>query len=369
MDFSSRLNTLKKRRQGPDVSSGMAFDSADWVLKSNVAGMEGYETLAESEGVKYAVGAMSPVDSRYTQISIAEGERVAASLIKALWAEGFNAEMQLQGSVGLDVHIKGYSDVDMLVLVTDTVLVETPEIIPNDYRPAVDQRPLSEIIQDLRGRSERILPQNFPAVRVNVDGGKSISMEGGSLQRKVDIVPSAWYHPISYQQNRGDDYRRGVQILNKHDSSLIVNYPFLNRKLINDADMTVQGNIKRLVRLMKNLQSDAEGECAKHIVGLNSFDILSIAYDMRAQLVIPPYMKLGLVGILTNHLKYLIENEWYRNLIETPDQTRKVFDSDKIVALAYLYIECKDLAESLSREISPYREFDNTILMSKAIYG
>lgn len=371
MDFSSKLGSLKKRRQGPSNTNSPTFDS----LTGNASNQEGlwksevFESLQEPDGVKYAIGAMAAVDSKYTEISIREGERVASSLSGDLNAQGFIVDTRLQGSVGLDVHIKGYSDVDMLVLVNQTILLEEPRIIPCMYSDATDQRPMEVIVGELRARSETILVNNFPKVNVVTTGPKSIALEGGSLARKVDIVPAAWFYTVDYQRSNLD-HHKAVKIYNKGDASLFSNYPFLNKKNINDADRVVDGNLKRVIRLMKNLQSDATGVSEESIKKLNSFDILSIAYDMRDQLGIPSYRQLGLVEILRSRLEFLSNNKEYREAMNTPDMTRKVFDnSDKYLALVLLYIECKELAESLVREINPYSSiYNKDVLLEKAIY-
>lgn len=372
MDFQSRLGSLKKRRQGPSESMfAEAMDSAHRLAtnQEELAKSEKFESLQESDGVKYAIGAMAAVDAKYTAISIKEGERVASSLSQALSRQNINVDTRLQGSVGLDVHIKGYSDVDMLVIVGDTLLAETPHVVPNYYQAATDNRPMVEIVGDLRSRSEVILTENFPAVNVNVAGGKSIALEGGSLARKVDIVPATWYHTIAYQTSLAE-HDIGVKIYNKIESSLFENYPFLNRKLVNDADLSVSGNLKRIIRLMKNLQSDTEGAGADSIKKLNSFDVLSIAYDMRGELAIPGYRQLGLVDVLLSRLRFLLENKAYRDNMNTPDMTRKVFDNDdKVESLAWLYVECNDLASSLVRDISPYQTvYNKEVLLSKSIF-
>jgi len=366
MDFSSRLDALKKRREGPSSSISMeAFDTVTGTASNREFRKSLFESVQESDGVKYAFVAMSAVDADDTAISIQEGERVASSLSKSLASEGIHVDTKLQGSVGLDVHIKGYSDVDMLVLVKDTILIQSPRVEPSRYCSPPDSRPMKTIVGDLRARAEIILPKNFPAVDVNVNGPKSIALEGGSLQRKIDIVPAAWYHTTAYQTSRLE-HDKAVKIFNKTDQSFIVNYPFLNRKTINDADALVGGNIKRVVRLLKTLQSDSDYLAIRNI---NSFDVLSIAYDLRDNLNIPAYQQLGLVDVLRERLQFLMENKAYRDSMSTPDLTRKVFDNEnKIEALTLLYLECNDLADSLVREISPYLgRYNKEVLFNKSL--
>lgn len=374
MDFNSRLDSLKKRRQGPSdrVFAGAMDSASEYAVNSELLRKsESFEGLQESDSVKYAVGAMAAVDSNYTRISIGEGERVASSLSQSLSRENIGVDTRLQGSVGLDVHIKGYSDVDMLVLVGNTILVEEPCVQPSPYPAATDLRPMSTIVGELRSRAENILTLNFPAVDVNIDGAKSISLEGGSLARKVDIVPATWFHTIAYQTSR-EAHHLGVRILDKNKSLLITNHPFLNRKLINDADFQVRGNLKRIVRLMKNLQADTVGVGSEQIKDLNSFDILSIAYDMRAKLHVASYNQLALVVILKERLSYLVLNKDHCRAMYTPDLSRKVFDDDeaKYTGLIFLYRECKELVDSLAAELNPFGMTDSRdVLLNKAIFG
>ena len=76
-------------------------------------------------------------------------------------------------------------------------------------------RPMVDIVKELRTKSEQISPYNsFPKANVNTSGCKSIALEGGSLARKVDIVPSCWYDSIKYQASKFE-HDRGIQIYHK----------------------------------------------------------------------------------------------------------------------------------------------------------
>ncbi len=158
MNFESRLKSLKERRQGSRERA--IFDSMESFRANNAVleGLdlrksEGYEELNEPVGVQYAIGAMAPVDPKSTEVSIKEGNRVADSLIKSLNTRGENVTKRLQGSVALDIHIKGHSDVDMLIIVNDPVNYETPTAVNCNYIPSTDPRPLLSIIKDVRDKS------------------------------------------------------------------------------------------------------------------------------------------------------------------------------------------------------------------------
>lgn len=260
IDFKKRLQALKDRRQGSreralyesmdSYTAKRAFLSGTDIRKS-----EGFEKLEESPGVKYAIGAMAPVDQTSTAVSISEGERVADSLIKSLTSKGESVTKRIQGSVPINIHIKGHSDVDMLIIVTNPVNVEYPKVEPNGYSSATDSRSLLNIIKDVRNKSEIILPTNFPKAKVNCTGNKSIAINGGSLRRKVDIVPAIWFDSRVYQQSQ-QEYDRGIKIYHKGNHEFLLNHPFAHIKHINDKDATCSGNLKCVIRLMKNIIAD-----------------------------------------------------------------------------------------------------------------
>ncbi|MEF3076353.1 hypothetical protein V2P20_15085 [Methylobacter sp. Wu1] len=162
IDFEKRLQSLKERRQGSReraiYESMESRDSATARIAAlsgiDVREPENYETLKEPVSVKYAIGSMAPVEAKSTEVSKKEGNRVADSLIPSLNAKGESVTKRLQGSVALDIHIKGHSDVDMLIIVTNPVNIELPQINQNGYLPASDPRSLIDIAKDVRHKSD-----------------------------------------------------------------------------------------------------------------------------------------------------------------------------------------------------------------------
>lgn len=374
IDFENRLKSLKERRQGSReraiFESMDSFAANQAVLTGrDVRKREFFETLNESAGVKYAIGAMAAVDEAATKVSIREGERVADSLIKSLSSEGESVTRRLQGSVALDIHIKGHSDVDMLILVTNPVNVELPKVVPNGYLPSSDPRSLLQIIRDVRAKSERILPVNFPKANVDCSSSKCICVSGGSLAREVDVVPAIWFDTIKYQSS-SQDHDRGVKIYNKSNDEFLLNFPFTHIKLVNDRDALHGGNLKSVIRLMKNMIADMPDYKRRVVKQLSSYDLAAIGYHMNENLYAPYYMKLSLVEKTRAHLAFLLAAKDYRSSLSVPDQSRKIFDNDgKVEALSILSKEMDDLAVSIFKELQPLRSaYDSSAILTKSIF-
>lgn len=368
IDFNNRLSKLKDRRQGT-YERALLEKGGMGAYFTDPRELEKYEQLTVSNAVKYAIGAMAPVNPKSTQISIAEGERVASTLIDMLKNAGINAVMEIQGSVALDIHIEGHSDVDMLILHGDIVLVQLPTVDGSQIY-CHDKRSMEDIIRELRLTSEEKLTTRYYSATVDISGSKSIALSGGSLQRKVDVVPSCWYNTHGYQKS-GQKHDRGVKIYDKSKHELYGNFPFLHKKRVDDKDMIYSGNLKKVIRLMKNVVADMPDAKRKKAKALSSYDLAGIGYGMDQLLECPKYMPLALVERLRSHLFNLYFDTEKRNRLEVPDGTRKVFDSDeKVDALFILYSEISDLASAIYNALKPQQggKYDGQVLSQQPVY-
>lgn len=368
INFDNRLKSLKDRRQGTRervlLENNLSrYDHRDFRAK------EKYEQLTESTAIKYAIGAMAAVDNKSTRISIEEGERVADTLISMLRSAGISAAKEIQGSVALDIHIEGHSDVDMLILKDDIVLVQTPKLDGSECI-ASDQRPMVDIIKELRFTSEEKLTSRYHQATVDCSGNKSIALSGGSLKRKVDIVPACWLHTHEYQRS-GQKYDKEVEIYHKENHELLGNKPFLHIKKVSDKDSQYSGNLKKVTRLMKNLVADMPDYKKKKAKELSSYDLTAIAYDMDTQLSCQSYMSLALVERLRGHLSLLSTSKLIRDAVIVPDESRKVFDKEeKVEALEILSNEVDDLAKAIYKSLMPFssESYDSAALIQKHVF-
>ncbi|WP_447835384.1 hypothetical protein [Aeromonas salmonicida] len=353
INFSNRLKKLKDRRQG--VAQRLAMNSGNESLAFDIdlRPTENYEKVQDSDSIKYVIGAMAPVSEISTQVSIQEGERVANTLISLLDTVGIKTEFRLQGSVALDIHIEGHSDVDMLILIKDALQAQEPHLPSSNYILAADSRDMILQVQELRLVSEEKLTNRYHQANVNCDNRKSISLSGGSLARKVDIVPGSWFDTHDYQRSR-QQHDRIVKIYDKKDHKFIENRPFLHIKKVDDKDNEYDGNLKKVVRLMKNIVADMPDGKKKIAENLSSFDLTSIAYHMDERLACSIYFPLQLVGKLNDWLLLLKDDAGLRKSLLVPDTTRAVFDSDeKNDALDILSNDVNDLVLSIYKDIFP----------------
>lgn len=363
MNYSDKIIHLRDRRQGLYTRDGI-YNFAEALTTTRK--MEKYASISEPESVKYALGAMQRVDDEYTQNTYAEGNRVRDRLAEGLLTANIPATFEYQGSVPLDVHVRGNSDIDLLVL-HDGFVTVTQEVNQqfsyNDYK---GKSPTDEL-RELRKESINILERRYYNAKVDKSGSKSITLSGGSLKRVVDVVPSHWHDTLSWKQT-GDVRHREICILDNQNGIRINNRPFMHIKTIADKCNTTGGALRKVIRLLKNLRYDAASE-----IKLSSYDIASIAWHMTPQeLSVPFGVDLLLLDRVRIHLKYIIDNESYRTKLWVPDGSRLIYDAqEKLKATVELHKEVEQLAKDVYKELDPLAAVYNrpySQVLAKAIY-
>lgn len=321
----SRLDKLNIRRTDGSIAEAKLFNEA-------------YRNISQSESVKYVIGSMQPIDPEYTINTYKQAERVRSQLENRLTDK---CEYQYQGSVTNDTHIKAKSDIDLLVIIDRFYTVQNPQVPKNPYKGD----PLKDLL-DLRREAEQALEAAFPQARVDKSGSKSISIEGGSLTRKVDVVPSNWYNTNKYAESDNAIYR-GVQILDKSVPTRLANTPFLHNAWIDHKDNNTKGGMRKASRLMKSLKYDSES------IGLSSYDIVSIAFNIPdASLCYSKGSELLILSSCLEFCKRLQSDPGLRQSIEVPDSHRKIFCEGHatVVGLNQLTYELQQLANDVLRE-------------------
>ncbi|MBX0355326.1 hypothetical protein [Bacillus toyonensis] len=345
-DYIKKLDTLKKRRQGLESIT----KSTDYVSEQtgmydefpNHVFFEAFEQINESPIIKYIIGAMEPVDQKYTMNTFDQGKRVINQLSK-LKDEGYNFSFEYQGSVVSNTHIKAHSDIDILVLHAGFFTLESP--LKPEYPYKGD--PVKDLC-DLREASYNLLKREFPAVNVDNTGAKSIGLEGGSLTRKVDVVPSNWYDTVLYNKTNLS-YHRGVMVLDYKKKERIANTPFYHNKLLEDKDNNTFHNYKKIIRLLKTIKADSDKK-----IGLSSYDIAALMYHMEDNEYCVGESRLLLLTRAQNFMLQVYKNETYRKGLQVPDESRFIFEEGKATVedLWLLIGSLAEIIEDLKNELS-----------------
>lgn len=316
------------------------------VIEKQVTVNEVYARMASetSSAVKYAIGSMQPIDPEYTRNTYKEAERVKDQLEKNLATRQLVCDYEYQGSVSNDTHIFAKSDIDLLTLYCGFVTLDPPQKATSPYQGD----PVKDLLV-LRQLSTQILEARFPQATVDSSRAKSVSIEGGSLRRKVDVVASNWCDTCEYARTR-QKRDRAINILDAHKLTRPRNMPFLHNALLDEKDRRTLNGLRKAIRLLKSLKYDADTE-----VKLSSYDICAIVYNMSdSDLIVPKGAELVLVRNCNAYLDGLNANRIYRESLDVPDGTRKIFGGEgaTVDGLNQVRKEVSQLQHDIENELS-----------------
>ncbi len=347
LDYDHRLQDLIARRTAPveikakSTRFGQATVENQYYQASPI--YEVYNQLGkEGSAIRYTVGAMARIDPRYTEITYEQGNRVKNQLDRTLLAKNASCDFEYQGSVTNDTHIKSYSDIDLLAITQRFWTLEPPQKPTHPY----EGNPFDDL-NEIRSISCDCLESAFPKAKVDSSGSKSISISGGSLSRKIDIVPANWYDTNQYAKMQAKRFR-AIQVLDIKLGERVKNMPFFHNYCIMICNKRTVGGLCKVIRLMKSLKYDSDS------ISLSSYDLAAIGYNMpEPQLTTFPGGEVALLARLKTYLDSLKANPLLCTEMLVPDESRKVFEPGHATreGLDELRDEVDDLVDAVSQNL------------------
>lgn len=314
---------------------------------------EAYEQES-GEHTKYILGACRPVDSKYTQRLLDQGDRIENQLQKRITDRYPEIQFRRQGSVSNNTHIRYYSDIDVLTIIDKFVTIQHPQVPQWPYQGV----PEDDLLV-LRRVCVKELDAAFPKTDIDDEGSTAISISGGSLACKVDVVPSNWFNTNDFAQTNLE-YTRGIMVLDKYKMDRNTNYPFLFNQRLHEFDQSKSGVPRLLIRLMKTIRADAEEEGLA--IEFSSYDICSVVYRM-----LPSLFTFNLhtpLDIFRNFLVWserVINDSVLRDSLLVIDETRKIFnETKKYGEFRKLHSEAVELYNGAAEE-HPYSFFSEAL--------
>ena len=291
--------------------------------------------IKDNDILKYITLAMNGVGTQYTDKSREAGEKVKLHLQDIL----LDVEYQYQGSVMTNTHIKGHSDIDLLVISNKFHTIDKQKITEFlNSNKSLSQEQIQKLQKELLGKKyfsgtndlkqNRLLSEqklSFVYDICDITHPKAIKIINKSIKRNVDIVIANWYDDAQSVINNKQIEYRGMQIYNKR-SNTIENrdFPFLSIQRINKRSSETKGRLKKMIRFLKNLKADSDRQ-----IELSSFDINAICYNIE----IDKYLHLNkyqLVAILYEQLNELVSNSNKINSLKSVDGHEYIFSRNNI---------------------------------------
>ncbi|GEM62911.1 hypothetical protein SF1_08930 [Sphingobacterium faecium NBRC 15299] len=329
------------------------LDPENQILEKSIR--EELSSINYSDVLEYVRYAMNGVEAAYTQRSKEAGEKVKTHLYNGGIT---SATFRYQGSVMTDTHIRGYSDIDLLVISDlfysfDSVGVTQALNESYYYQASALQKLRTEKeisnyvgnslddLYHLRLTSEEILQRKY--LVCDTSKPKSIKIENKDLKREVDVVISNWYDDVtSIINNKGNN--RGIQVYNKElDQKGKVDFPFVSIDRINERSALTSGRLKKMIRFLKNLKAKSSLE-----IDLSSFDFNAICYNIDVS-IYRQSIFYELVPILYLQLMRLVNDASLADNLMSVDGREYIFRGkpEKMQSLHNLILEINKVLSDL----------------------
>lgn len=332
------------------------LDPENLIMEKSIR--EELSSISYADVLEYVRYAMNGVEPAYTQRSKDAGENVKTHLVVGGIT---NANFCYQGSIMTNTHVKGYSDIDLLVISDKFYKLDVQNVsgILNESARQIyySSSQLSSLrvenavsgyagnslddLRKLRLDSENILKYKYSVH--DLSKPKSIKITNTNLRRDVDIVIANWYDDVTSIIN-GKGNNRGIQVYHKDDHIQgKVDYPFISIERINNKSTITQGRLKKMIRFLKNLKGKST-----LTIDLNSFDFNAICYDIDQS----KYQNLvfhQLVPVLYAQLKNLASNQTAADNLISVDGREYIFRNQpqKLQSLRNLIVEIEAIVVDL----------------------
>lgn len=273
-----------------------------------------------ADALDYITESMFPVDAKYTKSTFDECKRVENQIAEACRAASVGVSFDHQGSVTSDTHIRLYSDIDLLSITPKYVAIQPPlkPTIPYQGDALADLR-------ELRTITEKRLSTSFPNAKVDTTGMKAVSISGGSLLRKIDVIFAARLITEAYQTTGDNDFR-GLDVLDLDGPKRISNLPFLHNRELRLKDEATGGDLKRLIRFAKSAKYDADSR-----IDVSSYDLASLCYNLPLESFrLAKGSDFELAREFLNFSEHVRNNAPNQSSLRVPNKTRLLFGEQGI---------------------------------------
>ncbi len=264
---------------------------------------ESFEKFEYGPYLKYTLECMQPIDGSNTKRLYAVSGKVLQRIRGFFDERSVNIDLRYQGAVHTNTHIQLNGELEILAILRPRNKVEAYKSVEK----------LGTLLMGLFSGE----PESFD----KVDFSNQINIQLSTRRPSIDLVvlPTIWVDTTAFRESKRE-IDRGIaeyDFLNKTRKSFL---PFRNMARVNVKDTKVNGNLKSLIRLIKNLQLDAEEK-----IDLSDYELTCCLYNIHEKkLSVPSESLISMLPVIANYLEKLGKTGMYRRII-SPSRKELVF--------------------------------------------
>lgn len=287
-DYELLLENLRGRR----------YDEA----RRESALSESFEECGFHDCIRYCLECMEEIDVSYAYKAFYISRKIQERLQKGFEELNMKVDFRYQGAIQTETNITLYGDLELIVL------VEEHENLPWKRIKTLT----TEIMHLLTRETVYQSVDNSDKTRIIVTTTKPTSI--------ISVLPAIWLNNGEYMSTKRE-IDRGITEFNLSAKTMRRYLPFRNLARINSKDRKTNGGLKKLIRLLRNLQKDSPNS-----ILLSDYEIASILYVIpEKQLIYDEKHALALLGICSAQLHRIAKDQDYLEKLISPSEKELVF--------------------------------------------
>ena len=328
-DYELLLENLKGRR----------YDEA----RRESALSEAFEECGYSDPIRYCLECMQEIDVSYAYKAFYISKKIQEKLQKGFEELNAKVDFRYQGAIQTETNITLYGDLELMVIIEVT-----------EGNPVKKIKTLTvDIMHMLTKETTYQSVDNSDKTRIIVTTTKPTS--------EISILPSIWIDNPEFRSTKRE-IDRGISEYNLTAKTIKKYLPFKNMARVNAKDRKTNGGLKKLIRLLRNLQKDADQP-----IELSEYEIAAIVFAIPdKQLMYDENHALALLGICSAQLHRISKDQDYLEKMISPSERELVFGKKpgKMEQVQLLKHELDMLISDLKEELQK----DNKTLYSEITY-
>lgn len=264
---------------------------------------EGYEKFNYGPYLKYTLESMQPMDLSHTKRLYTIAGKVLQRVRGFFDERSVNIDLRYQGAIHTNTHIQLNGELEILAILRPREKVEAYKSVEK----------LGTLLMSLFSGE----PESFD----KVDFSNKINIQLTTRRPSVNlsVLPTIWVDTSAYRESKRE-IDRGIAEYDFENKTRKSFLPFRNMARINVKDTKVNGNLKRLLRMVKNVQMDSEER-----IELSDYELTCCLYNIHEKkLSVSPKELISILPAVANYLDKLGKTGMYRRII-SPSRKELVF--------------------------------------------
>ncbi len=255
---------------------------------------------------KYLLESMQPIPKPYSKQLFTITAKLIRDFQHAMDHRRIPIDIRYQGAIQTNTQVDPYGELEVMVIL----------------QPRNKER-ASKSVEKLGTALMGVLTESQLFAKVDFSNKLNVHVLTKYPKAELTILPTIWIDTQVYKESRRE-IDRGIaeyDFLNKTRRSYL---PFRNIARINYKDAKTNGNLKKLIRLVRSIQLDAEEP-----IHLNHYEVACTLFNIREKkLDIDSAYILNLLPRISQYLDKMVRFNMYRRVI-SPSRKELVFGDRK----------------------------------------